>query len=242
MFLLHHSWPRPIEHQFLNLDAVSRLCILHLAYLTRTPSEMSFYYNYTGPFPGSVNVNRESQPSSGKAENPASPWLAQRPEGESQASAGASVREKDYFVYYPRYDQNYVQPASNKAPEPANPWLASPPEAMKASAPSARIIHAMLATPLFYAGHPQPEPTRVWYGSTKAEVDAQNAALAQDVGAYKPMELIPANPTAGQQFYCRELDGTYTLRTMTDIETACQPGAWHRASTGYPYFIRNKAA
>lgn len=96
--------------------------------------------------------------------------------------------------------------------------------------------------PLFYAGHPQPEPTRVWYGSTKAEVDAQNAALAQDVGAYKPMELIPANPTAGQQFYCRELDGTYTLRTMTDIETACQPGAWHRASTGYPYFIRNKAA
>lgn len=146
MFLLHHSWPRPIEHQFLNLDAVSRLCILHLAYLTRTPSEMSFYYNYTGPFPGSVNVNRESQPSSGKAENPASPWLAQRPEGESQASAGASVREKDYFVYYPRYDQNYVQPASNKAPEPANPWLASPPEAMKASAPSARIIHAMLAS------------------------------------------------------------------------------------------------
>ncbi|KAL8955391.1 MAG: hypothetical protein Q9193_006739 [Seirophora villosa] len=186
---------------------------------------MSFYYNYTGPFPGSVNLNRESQTSSGKAENPASPWLAQRPEEETQASAGASVREKDYLVYYPRYDQSNVQPAPNKAPEPANPWLASPPEAMKASAPSARIIHAI-----------------VWYGSTKTEVDAQNAAVAQDVGAYKPMELVPANPTAGQQFYCRELDGTYTLRTMTDIETACQPGAWHRASTGYPYFIRNKAA
>lgn len=96
--------------------------------------------------------------------------------------------------------------------------------------------------PMYYAGHPQPEPTRIWYGSTKAEVDAQNAAIAQTVGATQPMELIPANATAGQQFYCRELDGAYTLRTMTDIETSCQPGSWHKASSGYPYFIRAKAA
>ncbi|KAL8712374.1 MAG: hypothetical protein Q9225_006951 [Loekoesia sp. 1 TL-2023] len=92
--------------------------------------------------------------------------------------------------------------------------------------------------PLYYAGQPQPEPTRIWYGSTKAEVDAQNAALAHSVGAYKPIEFVPANPTASQQFYCRELDGTYTLRTMTDIETSCQPGSWHKAQTGFPYFIR----
>lgn len=55
------------------------------------------------------------------------------------------------------------------------------------------------------------------------------------------MEFVPANPTTNQQFYCRELDGTYTLRTMTDIETSCQPGSWHRAQTGYPYFIRKAA-
>ncbi|KAL8986814.1 MAG: hypothetical protein Q9177_003924 [Variospora cf. flavescens] len=198
---------------------------------------MSFYYNYTGPFPGSVNMNRENQTSPGKAEKPANPWLAQRPENEPPASAGATERNKDYFVYYPRYDQSYAQPAPSKPSEPANPWLASPPEAPVQPAPT---YHPQ--APLYYAGHPQPEPTRIWYGSTKAEVDAQNAALAPSVGAYKPMELVPANPTAGQQFYCRELDGTYTLRTMTDIETACQPGAWHKASSGYPYFIRNKAA
>ncbi|KAL9598283.1 MAG: hypothetical protein Q9219_004584 [cf. Caloplaca sp. 3 TL-2023] len=95
--------------------------------------------------------------------------------------------------------------------------------------------------PMYYAGQPQLEPTKIWYGSTKAEVDAQNAALAQTVGAFKPMEFVPANPTPGQQFYCRELDGTYTLRTVTDIETSCQPGSWHRASSGYPYFIRRAA-
>ena len=81
----------------------------------------------------------------------------------------------------------------------------------------------------------------MWYGSTKAEVDAQNAALAPTVGATKPMELVPASPTPSQQFYVRELNGAYTLRTMTDIETSCQPGSWYRAQTGYPYFVRRAA-
>ncbi|KAL8687263.1 MAG: hypothetical protein Q9224_005203 [Gallowayella concinna] len=92
--------------------------------------------------------------------------------------------------------------------------------------------------PLYYAGQPLPEPTKIWYGSTKAEVDAQNAALAPSVGALTPMQLVPGNPGAGQQFYCRELDGSYTLRTMTDIGNSCQPGTWKTAPTGFPYFIR----
>ncbi|KAI4115617.1 MAG: hypothetical protein LQ338_007831 [Usnochroma carphineum] len=198
---------------------------------------MAFYYNYTGPFPGSVNVNRANQTTSTKTEEPVNPWLAPPPQEEAPASAGASERVNDHFVYQPRYDQSHVQPAEAKPSEPVNPWLAPPPEAPAQPAPA---YHPQAS--LYYAGQPQPEPTKIWYGSTKAEVDAQNAALAQSAGAYKPIELVPANPTAGQQFYCRELDGTYTLRTMTDIETSCQPGSWHRASTGYPYFIRSKAA
>ncbi|KAL8947927.1 MAG: hypothetical protein Q9222_005841 [Ikaeria aurantiellina] len=95
---------------------------------------------------------------------------------------------------------------------------------------------------LYYSGQPLPEPTKIWYGSTKAQVDAQNAAMAHSAGAYKPMQLTPVNPGAAQQFWCLEPNHRdYTLRTMTDIETSCQPGAWHTASTGYPYFIRNKA-
>ena len=96
--------------------------------------------------------------------------------------------------------------------------------------------------PVYYAGHPIPEPAKIWYGSTKAEVDAQNAALAQAAGAYTPMNLVPANPGAGQQFWCKELNDCYTLRTMTDIETSCQPGSWHTSSVGYPYFVRKPPA
>ncbi|KAI4221869.1 MAG: hypothetical protein L6R36_006579 [Xanthoria steineri] len=96
--------------------------------------------------------------------------------------------------------------------------------------------------PVYYSGHPIPEPAKIWYGSTKAEVDAQNAALAQAAGAYTPMNLVPANPGAGQQFWCKELNDCYTLRTMTDIETSCQPGSWHTSSVGYPYFVRKPPA
>ncbi|KAL8922445.1 MAG: hypothetical protein Q9208_005167 [Pyrenodesmia sp. 3 TL-2023] len=221
---------------------------------------MAFYYNYTGPQPGTVNQNRVDRTPTAKAEEAASPWLAQAPKAAAQATTGANFTADGYYVYRPRYD---AQPAPVKQTEPANPWLASPPAAAKASAPHAYTLNKVFVSheltyrrtqpvqpaaayhphyPMYYAGHPQPEPTRIWYGSTKAEVDAQNAAIAQTVGATKPMELIPANATAGQQFYCRELDGAYTLRTMTDIETSCQPGSWHKASSGYPYFIRAKAA
>ncbi|KAI4242928.1 MAG: hypothetical protein L6R40_003801 [Gallowayella cf. fulva] len=75
--------------------------------------------------------------------------------------------------------------------------------------------------PIYYAGQAVPEPSNVWYGSTKAEVDAQNAALAPSLGVFAPMKLVPANATAGQQFYCKELNGCYTLRTTTEIETSC---------------------
>ncbi|KAL8699474.1 MAG: hypothetical protein Q9201_005984 [Fulgogasparrea decipioides] len=151
---------------------------------------MSFYYNYTGPYRGTLRVNQANQ-----------------------------------------------APPTNFE-EPVNPWLVSPPDGKPAQ--PALVYHPQVAP--YYAGQPIPEPAKVWVGSTKAQVDAQNAALAQGVGAYQQMQLAPANPTASQQFYCRELDGTYTLRTVTDIETSCQPGSWQTAVSGYPYFVRTKPA
>ncbi|KAL8999022.1 MAG: hypothetical protein Q9169_002020 [Polycauliona sp. 2 TL-2023] len=196
---------------------------------------MSFYYNYTGPNPGTLNQNQANQaPSS-------NPWLAPAPTPQP-APAPAS----NHFYYSPRYDPQPPQPA-----EPVNPWLVPKPEAPKASFPDALMLYISPAqpaytyhpqAPLYYAGHPTPEPAKIWYGSTKAEVDAQNAALAQGVGAYSPMNMVPANPGAGQQFWCKELNNAFTLRSMTDIETSCQPGSWHTSSVGYPYFIRKKPA
>lgn len=75
-------------------------------------------------------------------------------------------------------------------------------------------------------------------GPTKKEVEAQNAKIAEKVGATKPAQLIPYEAVNGQQWWVRELDGSFTLRTTNDIMENCQPGRWTYASAGYPYFVR----
>ncbi|KAL8831244.1 MAG: hypothetical protein Q9191_000964 [Dirinaria sp. TL-2023a] len=41
------------------------------------------------------------------------------------------------------------------------------------------------------------------------------------------------------EFYCRELDGSWSLRTCTDIVTNCQPGFWQtNAKSGWPVYYR----
>lgn len=77
-----------------------------------------------------------------------------------------------------------------------------------------------------------------WYGSTKEEVDIQNYAIHK--AHAKPTPLVPYKPSSEQQFWCRELDKSYTLRTMTDIMENLQPGYWQPGDEGYPYFIRQK--
>lgn len=77
-----------------------------------------------------------------------------------------------------------------------------------------------------------------WYGSTKEEVDLQNYAVHK--AHAKPTPLVPYKPSNEQQFWCRELDKSYTLRTTTDIMENLQPGYWQYGDEGYPYFIRQK--
>lgn len=98
---------------------------------------------------------------------------------------------------------------------------------------------------LYYAAAPVPEPVKhnFWYGGTKAEVDAQNAAIAQAGAATKPVQLIPQGGTPSSQYYCREFNGSYTLRTITEIMETLQPGHWQHANPGgYPYWVRTKPA
>ena len=87
----------------------------------------------------------------------------------------------------------------------------------------------------------QPSAHHVWYGRTKEQVDAENIAIAQKVGTNKPVQLVPYNPSGEQQFWCRELDSSYTLRTSKDITENLQPGFWQYAQPGgYPYWYRMK--
>ncbi|TPX23888.1 hypothetical protein DIZ76_013231 [Coccidioides immitis] len=86
--------------------------------------------------------------------------------------------------------------------------------------------------------HPGAVP---WQGATRAEIDAQNIAIAKATGATRPQSLVPYKPAEGQQWWCREVDGTYTLRTTNDIMENLQPGKWIYSSTGFPYFVREPA-
>ncbi|EEP79071.1 predicted protein [Uncinocarpus reesii 1704] len=80
-----------------------------------------------------------------------------------------------------------------------------------------------------------------WVGATRAEIDAQNIAIAKATGATRPQSMIPYKPADGQQWWCREIDGSYTLRTTNDIMENLQPGKWVYSSTGFPYFVRQPA-
>ena len=78
----------------------------------------------------------------------------------------------------------------------------------------------------------------VWHGNTKEEMARQNQVIAQNVGANKPTKVVPPEATDAQQFWCRELDGAYTLRSKQTIQQALQPGHWAVAKEGHAYFVR----
>ncbi|MCJ1468807.1 hypothetical protein MMC07_007437 [Pseudocyphellaria aurata] len=152
-----------------------------------------------------------------------------------------------YYKYVPHYSGEVNKPPEE--PKAPNPWLAPAPAPAPAyvacQAAPAQCYYQIQAQPVYYAAAPVPEPVKhnFWYGSTKVEVDAQNAAIAQASGATKPVQLIPQGGTPSSQYYCRELDGSYTLRTVTEIMETLQPGHWQYANPGgYPYWIRTKAA
>ena len=87
-----------------------------------------------------------------------------------------------------------------------------------------------------------PAPATIaWNGPTKAEVDARNYAMAEASGATKPRQLVPLNSSPTQQYYVRELDGSYTLRTAGDIHTNLTAGYWqYHPESGYPYYVVQK--
>lgn len=94
----------------------------------------------------------------------------------------------------------------------------------------------------FYTSAPAPEPNnlRVYQGKP-AEGGGHNnvsAHYGSGGGNPSPIRMVPRNLSLNEQFYCRELDSTYMLRTGTAIMRDCQPGYWDYGSAGYPYWVR----
>lgn len=86
----------------------------------------------------------------------------------------------------------------------------------------------------------QPSAPAYFVGATKADVDHQNKLIAQNTGANMPSQLAPYKPAAGQQFWCKETDGSWTLRTHAEIDmNEVAPGHWEKhATSGYHYWVR----
>ena len=59
----------------------------------------------------------------------------------------------------------------------------------------------------------------------------------------EPAKPEPAKLTGdpNQEFYCRELDGSWSLRNMNAIMKECQPGFWQTSPSGWPVFYRQAA-
>jgi hypothetical protein len=90
-----------------------------------------------------------------------------------------------------------------------------------------------------------PAAPMYFVGSTPAEIAAQNAQIAQLLQVPLPSnnQLIPYKPSTNPQFWCKELDGAWTLREQNDVVMGeIGPGIWERHPTsGYHYFVRAPA-
>jgi hypothetical protein len=64
----------------------------------------------------------------------------------------------------------------------------------------------------------------------------------QEYERRRPSVALPYAPSADgeQQFWVRDLDGSYELKTPTQIRDTCQPGSWKTGSSGFPYYVRER--
>lgn len=68
----------------------------------------------------------------------------------------------------------------------------------------------------------------------------ENQIIAENTGANKPVQMAPYKAAPGQQFWCQELDGSFSLKTVKETMDELQPGHWKTNEYGYPIFIRQR--
>jgi hypothetical protein len=88
-----------------------------------------------------------------------------------------------------------------------------------------------------------PNAPAYFVGATAAEIQAQNAILLANMqaAAAQPNQLVPFKPGTSPQFWCKELDGSWTLREYNDsLKADFPPGHWEKhATSGYHYYVRH---
>ncbi|PGG95123.1 hypothetical protein AJ79_10243 [Helicocarpus griseus UAMH5409] len=76
---------------------------------------------------------------------------------------------------------------------------------------------------------------QAWFAPNPQQLHAQNVAAAQANGANLPRQLVPFNPPAGQAWWVRLLDGSWTLRPINEIHNKLN-GQWRTSVSGAPWF------
>ncbi len=137
-----------------------------------------------------------------------------------------------FFAAY-GYSPYYTAPQSFPMTGIA-PWMQTSAPAQAAAAVAANAtLQQMPNAPAFFVG------------ATAAEMQAQNAILAANLtaGQSQPTMLAPYKPGSSPQFWCKELDGSWTLREYNDtLKSDFPPGRWERHGTsGYYYYVRHSS-
>ncbi|KAL1959435.1 hypothetical protein VTO42DRAFT_2238 [Malbranchea cinnamomea] len=152
--------------------------------------------------------------------------------------------------------QVVVNPPGQVIQIPA-PLPAPPPQALPVPPPGAHSVNGpnyyMGTTQQIFIGQgggpvqlAQPQPGAAiaiahrgnaipYRGATRAEIENGNNNGRVQAAI---MNGAPQNARQGDQFFVRELDGTYSLRTIQDIVENLRPGQWFQSREGYPYFVR----
>lgn len=134
----------------------------------------------------------------------------------------------------PSYQYGYspYYPVPQPITVPQN-WYQAPAAASQAAA--AVAANAALAQ--------MPNAPAYFVGATAAEIQAQNAIYVANMQASQsqPTQLAPFKPGTSPQFWCKELDGSWTLREYNDTLKPDWPaGHWEKhATSGYYYYVRH---
>lgn len=96
--------------------------------------------------------------------------------------------------------------------------------------------------PQFYSSQPAPESNNPnhYHGLTAPQLRDRNASIAPDHGGFDQVRLVPEKASPDNEYFCRELDGSWTVRTVNTIMNSLNPGQWAYATNGYPYWIRHE--
>ncbi|KAJ4502456.1 hypothetical protein HRR83_005551 [Exophiala dermatitidis] len=136
------------------------------------------------------------------------------------------------YSYSPYCTAPQAMPMPIPMPAPS-PWAQPPGPAQAAAAVAANAVLAQM-----------PNAPAYFVGATAAEIQAQNAIMYANLAASQqqpPSQLAPYKPGASPQFWCKELDGSWTLREYNDALKADFPaGHWEKhATSGYYYYVRH---